>query len=150
MSYFLKLNDNKNFCDKVVLDAFAGSGSLGLEAVSRGAKYCYFIEKNKLITNILKKNCDKILYKNKFKIINLDYNYLLPKFLKHNIDIVFFDPPYNYIIDNKIFDIIIKKTNQFTVFIIEMSSKNITPEISYLRIIEERILGKTKIIILKK
>ena len=42
--------------EKIFLDLFAGSGSVGLEAASRGAKEVYFIEKNKNLIEIIKKN----------------------------------------------------------------------------------------------
>ena len=42
--------------DSVVLDLFAGSGSLGIEALSNGAKECYFFDNNLELINIIKKN----------------------------------------------------------------------------------------------
>ena len=42
--------------ESICLDLFCGSGSLGIEALSNGAKECYFIDKNKKITEILKNN----------------------------------------------------------------------------------------------
>ena len=45
-----------NLKDKVVLDLFAGSGSLGIEALSNGAKLCYFVDNNKIAINTIKKN----------------------------------------------------------------------------------------------
>ena len=46
--------------DKIFIEAFAGSGSIGLEAISRGAKRAYFIELNKNSYSILVNNCKKI------------------------------------------------------------------------------------------
>lgn len=46
--------------DKIFIEAFAGSGSIGLEAISRGAKRAYFVELNKNSYNILIKNCRNI------------------------------------------------------------------------------------------
>jgi len=46
--------------DAVFIEAFGGSGGIGLEAISRGAKHSYFCEINKKSFNILKRNCEKI------------------------------------------------------------------------------------------
>ncbi len=81
------------------LDLFCGSGSLGIEALSNGAKECYFIDKNKKVTDILKNNTKDI---NNVYIINNDYE----KFLKttnKKYDIIFLDPPYDlFLINNSI------------------------------------------------
>ena len=53
--------------DKVVLDLFAGSGSLGIEALSNGAKICYFVDNNKIAIDIIKKNTNGIDNKVIFK-----------------------------------------------------------------------------------
>ena len=49
-------NINKSIC----LDLFAGSGSLGIEALSNGAKTCYFVDKNKIVIDVLNINTLKI------------------------------------------------------------------------------------------
>ena len=83
-------NDIKN---KVMLDLFAGSGALGIEALSRGAKKAYFCDNSKEAIKVLKQNLEKTkLIKNAI-IINKDYKLAL-KEIKEKIDIIFLDPPY--------------------------------------------------------
>ena len=53
-------NNNDIYSNEYFLDLFAGSGSLGLEAISRGAKYCYFCEIAKEVIETLERNCKKI------------------------------------------------------------------------------------------
>lgn len=79
--------------DSVCLDLFAGSGSLGIEALSNGAKECYFVDKNKIVIDVLKENTSNI---DNSILIHLDYLNALNKFKEKNIkfDIVFLDPPY--------------------------------------------------------
>ena len=149
-SYLLKLNNKTTFSNKIILDAFAGSGALGLEALSRGANFCYFIENNKITRKFLKKNCDKILNKNQYKIFNFNYYHMPFDLLKHNLDIIFFDPPYGYKIDESLFNLISKKTNKSCIYIIEMSNRTLMPKIYNLKIFNERIFGKTKIGFLAK
>ena len=65
-------NKNDIYSNGYFLDLFAGSGSLGLEAISRGAKYCYFYEIAKEVIETLESNCLKICEYNNYKIIKKD------------------------------------------------------------------------------
>lgn len=91
--------------DSVCLDLFAGSGSLGIEVLSNGAKECYFVEKNNEIYDLLKKNLIGI---DGNILIKSDYKDALNKFAKDGIkfDIVFLDPPYKLCLINDILDFI--------------------------------------------
>lgn len=77
--------------DSIVLDLFAGSGALGLEAVSNGAKECYLIDNNIEAIKTIKENSQN--FEDQLNIIHIDYK----KFLKttdKKFDIIFLDPPY--------------------------------------------------------
>ena len=82
--------------DSICLDLFAGSGSLGIEAISNGAKFVYFVDHNKKILNILKKNIVNFKIETFSKVILADYKKALLKFNTSNIkfNLVFLDPPY--------------------------------------------------------
>ena len=101
-SYGIK-NDYNIYNQANVLDLFAGTGSLGLEAVSRGAVFGYFYENNSNVILNLKKNCLKICKNNKFKIVNEDILTSKFKNINKKISIVFIDPPYNIKLFEKIF-----------------------------------------------
>ena len=79
--------------DSVVLDLFAGSGSLGIEALSMGAKECIFVDHNKIVYDILSKNTKDI---EGSRIIKSDYKDALIKLRDENkkIDLILLDPPY--------------------------------------------------------
>jgi 16S rRNA (guanine966-N2)-methyltransferase len=79
--------------NKTILDPFAGSGALCLEAMSRGAKEVYLIEKNKKVSDKLKSNF-KILNSSQYKIINQDSLIFLEMQNKNPFDLVFLDPPF--------------------------------------------------------
>jgi len=81
--------------DSVVLDLFAGSASLGLEALSNGASKLYLVEKNKQMVDIIKENVNKANENNNCVIIHSDYNEALNRFKNIKFDIIFLDPPYN-------------------------------------------------------
>ena len=79
--------------NKKILDPFAGSGALCLEAMSRGAKEVYLIEKNKKVSDKLESNF-KILNSSQHKIINQDSLIFLEMQNKNPFDLVFLDPPF--------------------------------------------------------
>ena len=79
--------------NKTALDPFAGSGALSLEAISRGAKEVYVIEKDRNIYKKLKSNF-KLLDRNQYTIINEDSMIHLAKPCKQSFDLVFLDPPF--------------------------------------------------------
>ena len=101
---YLKINEKNNdlpFKGFNVLDIFAGTGSLGLEAISRGAENVTFIEKSRDNLRVLYKNIDHLKVNEKVKIIKRSIRKV--KKIDGKFDLVFMDPPY-------IMDIIFKKT----------------------------------------
>ncbi len=76
-----------------ILDIFAGSGALGIEAISRGAKSCSFIEKNKACLRLLDTNLKICNIKNQTNIKTFDAT-KFPLNLEQPYDLVFVDPPY--------------------------------------------------------
>ena len=87
--------------DCVFLDLFAGSGAIGLEAVSRGASKAILCEKSKQAINIIEKNVEKTHTKEKVELYKTDFKNLLETKLKYMPDIVYIDPPYktNYVFE---------------------------------------------------
>ena len=83
--------------NKSFLDLFAGSGSVGLEAASRGVQDVYFVEKNKHLVEVIKKNIQKCCLDKNCRIIAGDIESGLRDLFrkKYEFDIIFADPPYN-------------------------------------------------------
>ena len=79
--------------NKTVLDPFAGSGALSLEAISRGANKVYVIEKNRKVYEKLKSNFN-FLDQNQYTIINEDAMIHLSKSSNQSFDLIFLDPPF--------------------------------------------------------
>ena len=79
--------------DSIVLDLFAGSGSLGIEALSNGASKCYFVDNNKIAINTINKNIKDI---DNAIVLKYDYKDALKYFKDNNIkfDLILLDPPY--------------------------------------------------------
>ena len=107
---FSKILSRQSLHNLRVLDAFAGTGSIGLEALSRGAASVTFIERDLIAQRILRKNVESLGATVQSKIINSD----VKQWIEHNLplsgidkfDIIFCDPPYDKpqwnIIDNLI------------------------------------------------
>ena len=78
----------------IVLDLFAGTGALGFEALSRGAKEVYLVDSNKSGHNLIIEN-NKLLGENA-NVINADFSVALSTFISQKLqfDVIFLDPPY--------------------------------------------------------
>jgi len=82
--------------DKVVADLFCGVGSLGLEALSRGAEFVTFIEQDPKVVGILSRNIEKAAFVKESKVITADaFKIGAPLDSdRHGYDLIFVDPPY--------------------------------------------------------
>ena len=81
--------------DRRVLDLFAGSGQMGLEALSRGASSVMFIDSAREAMEIVKENAKYIGFFDKCRYLVSDYrNYIRKASGKDKFDLVFIDPPY--------------------------------------------------------
>ena len=80
---------------KIVADLFCGVGSLGLEALSRGAKFVTFVEKNPKVIATLKKNIGKAGFAGESKIIRADAFKVGTSVDEQKHDLIFVDPPYS-------------------------------------------------------
>ena len=78
--------------DAVVLDLFAGSGSLGLEALSRGARHVRMVERGAPALAALRKNVEALRVRDRIEVIAADA--LKPSSWLPAVDVVFLDPPY--------------------------------------------------------
>ena len=78
-----------------VLDLFAGSGALGIEALSRGASKVTFCDHSKEAIRIIHRNVEKTKMEAKSKILTGDFEICLNKLQNEQFDIIFLDPPYD-------------------------------------------------------
>ena len=82
--------------DAVVIDVFAGTGSLGLEAASRGAKEVYLVDKSAVTFPLLKENIKNLKFEDFCFPLNMDSYEVLRNLAKKGkvMDVIFIDPPY--------------------------------------------------------
>ena len=76
-----------------VLDLFAGTGALGLEAISRGAQFCLFVENSTAGHILIQKNIDALELKHQTKIMRMDATRLKSNDNIKPFDLIFADPP---------------------------------------------------------
>ena len=80
--------------DALVLDLFAGTGALGLEALSRGARYVDFVENGPPALHAIKANLAKLRVRNRTRLFKKDVFLFLQAVEEPRYDLAFADPPY--------------------------------------------------------
>ena len=87
---------NFHIKDSKVLDLFSGIGSFGLECISRGSKFVFFLENYPPVLKILKNNISNLKVDNRSKVINIDAFKINGNTFNGNqkFQIIFCDPPY--------------------------------------------------------
>ena len=140
--------------DKLFIESFAGSGSIGLEAISRGAKRSYFIEKDRNSYQILLKNC-KAVDMEKCQTVQADtfvQTPLILDFLVNSNDeiVLYIDPPFDYRdgmddVYTKSFDMIknIELDNIFIIVFEHVSSLEMPKILGKFSLIKTKTFGKS-------
>ena len=111
------LENRFSFVGTICLDAFCGTGNLGLECISRGAQKCYFVDAD---IRPVKKNIELLKTGNKCEVIKSETLDYLNKKTADKYDFIFCDPPYNY---GKFDELIKADFEHKPVFILEHSGK---------------------------
>ncbi len=132
--------------NKIVIDLFAGTGNLGFEALSRGAKKCIFIEKDRKQSEMIKSNADLLGISDKCIIHSFDAITFLKK-NEINCDIIFADPPYQFLRTEQLFELFNKISNLEIIY--ESSKRFKFPEFILEKIKSEKIYGDTKLTFLE-
>ena len=140
--------------DAIILDLFAGSGAIGLEAISRGAKKAILCDKSKDAIQIIKKNIEKTHSQESVELYNTDFKECLGK-IKEQLDLIYIDPPYKTDFILKALEIIqnSRMTKDTTIIILETDEEErILKQIENLKfeVIDKRKYGIAHIIFLQK
>lgn len=131
--------------DSICLDLFAGSGALGIEAISNGASLCYFIDNSNDAYKTVLDNIKTFKIEDKSKVLKLDYRDALKHFKENKIkfNLIFIDPPYK---DKNIPNILSFISNNNLLYpkgqvICELSGYDLTGEYSNLDLVKRREYG---------
>ena len=137
--------------DSKVLDLYAGTGSFGLESLSREASKVVFVENNTETIEILRKNIEELNCQKKTRLVNaeiLKFNdYLTSEEHREKFNIIFLDPPYK----NKEFLELIKiiKINKLYndkhLIIIHREIRSEDKIENFINVIEKRVYGRSEI-----
>jgi 16S rRNA (guanine966-N2)-methyltransferase len=128
-----------------VLDLFAGSGALGLEALSRGARYATFVEHDRDACRIIDANLDKLGLK--ATVLQLDAVRALVQ-ERRTYDLVLCDPPYDYD-PTRIVPQLARALTENGLLVWESSSREPAPEVPGLRQRTTRTYGSARLTLLE-
>ena len=142
-----------NIKNSTVLDLFAGSGQLGIEAISNGASLCYFIDNNKEVIKILNRNINNLNITDKSKVILSDWKKTLNELSNQGIkfDLIFVDPPYDYNVYEKILDKVsnLNLLNENGLIILEHANLKFKDTYNNLTLYKEKRYGNKSVNIYK-
>ncbi|MDD4028612.1 MAG: 16S rRNA (guanine(966)-N(2))-methyltransferase RsmD [Caldisericia bacterium] len=141
--------------DCFFLDLFAGTGAIGINAISEGAKKAYFVEKNPTCLRTIQKNLLQAnISENYFLLFRETAEYFLTHRKIDPFHFIFLDPPYNYSTDQYLFLLqkIATKMNPCCTIVLEHTQKSEIQTISNALGLdcEERNYGRTKLAILRR
>jgi len=137
----------------MVLDLFAGSGAVGIEALSRGAAQSYFVEQNRAVAEIIQKNLEHCRLEAHGVVWTMKVITALPKLekLEKKFDLIFVDPPYDKNLLNPTLHLLANSTliRANSLMVCEHSPREL-PHEEKLEIMDQRKYGQTYISFLKK
>lgn len=134
---------------KRVVDLFAGCGQLGIEALSRGAAHCTFVESNRDAFKVVEGNVAKCKMQDSARLVFADAKSFLAR--KDNFDIAFLDPPYRQSLINECLPMLIPMMSDGGVIVCESAKDELLPEeVSGWSVSREKKYGKTKLTYYRK
>ncbi len=131
--------------DRHVIDIFCGTGALGFEALSRGAKHVTFVDQNSATIAQAKENANHLGVRPETRFIKSDSTQLPPA--SHACQLAFVDPPYEKLLGKKAIKSLRDQgwLSRGAVVLLESSKQYDAPEIEGFRLMDDRIHDKTRI-----
>jgi 16S rRNA (guanine966-N2)-methyltransferase len=131
-----------------VLDIFAGSGALGIEAISRGAQQCVFVERNPAT---LQANVTNLSLRKQVTIFAHDFRRALRLLKKREFDVIFADPPYNKGLTEKTIELVERHVLLANggILVIEHSPREKISVPETLSVFKQKKYGDTEITLLR-
>lgn len=136
----------------VVVDLFAGTGNLGLEAISRGAARAYFVDKDRTSISMVRENVKHCKVEDRSVILWSDFKSVFKK-INDKVDVIFLDPPYSAGYMEECFSIIAESEilEEDGIIVAEHSSAETLPEdMSGMVLIKSKRYGKISVSIYEK
>jgi 16S rRNA (guanine966-N2)-methyltransferase len=138
--------------DAVVLDLYAGTGALGLEALSRGARRAVFVESSSKASSVLRKNIDDLGLRDRCEVIARPVERAMAEIEKRGpFDLVLVDPPYaawkGQAID-AMSAVVKRALSPSATVVIEHATRDGAPTIDGLHAFDQRTYGDTSLVLL--
>lgn len=132
------------------LDLFAGSGALGIEALSNHASFVLFNDASYQANKIIKENLAKIASED-YELVKKDYKSLLNN-LSDSFDVIFLDPPYHLGIVLQAITLIVENNllKENGIIVCELASHDEIKEFEQLEIIKNKKYGQSKVVIYRR
>jgi 16S rRNA (guanine966-N2)-methyltransferase len=133
--------------DARVMDLFAGTGALGLEAISRGSRFCQFVDESAEARGLIRRNSDALGVIGLAKIWRRDATNLGPCAPQTPFDLVFADPPYGKGLGEKALSSLVTGgwLSPGAIVVLEEAERTVVAEIAGLTLLDTRIYGDTQV-----
>ena len=147
---------NMQIKDATILDLFSGSGAIGIEFISRGAKKAFLCDTSKEAINIIRKNVEKTKMQDKIIILQENFKSCLEKQIE-KFDFIYIDPPYASSFAKEAVEIIIKKDllkSEGSIVIETDNAKQVIEELNMLNmpieIYKQKKYGRVELLFIRK
>ncbi len=143
---FNMLQNRLNLHNADILDVFAGSGSLGFEALSRGARHTVFIDLGPQVIRMLDRNAELLRCEDRCLVLQDDASRYLQT-CQMQFDLIFVDPPYAYEQTAELIGVIFQRKllKQEGYVIVEHSAKTVIASTDYFRLAVQKEFGHTRV-----
>ncbi len=134
----------------VVLDLYAGSGALGIEALSRGAARCTFVERDRRTAAIIRANLDALGIAQRAQIVVGDATKHVARAEPATFDLVLADPPYQVDVDEALVAAVAQALAPGGRFVLERDKRSPDPPAAGLSILRSKDYGGTRVVVFQK
>jgi 16S rRNA (guanine966-N2)-methyltransferase len=137
--------------DAVVLDLFAGSGALGIEALSRGAARATFVERDAASAGVIRRNLSSLGYEDRSRVAAAE----VVRWLRGHAaevaeaSVVLLDPPYNDRVLDRALALLDETVQEGATVVVERAATQALPGLQRLRPVRERRYGDTAVTVLR-
>lgn len=136
--------------DAFVLDIFAGSGAHGFEALSRGARFVQFIEKNPRVAAVIKENIKALGLLDEARVDIADATNIARMMPLEKAQVIFLDPPYTIKLDQDYFKAMLELLADDGIIVYRCFKKEIPPIDEHFVVVRDRVYGGTRVFVMAK
>ncbi len=153
--FSILLSRHESLIDCSILDLFAGTGNLGIEALSRGAARATFVDMNSQSAECIRKNLQITGFSNRAELLQMDALKAVGKIASENrlFDLIFIDPPYREVVMmHELLQLLACKRilHHDGLIIFETGKKTVLQLPEGLETVEQRIYGDTSLLLIEQ